>query len=758
MSLGLSRHLEPHFFVRRFPISDRPRFGPEQALRYAELLRELERPSADPAARVRLLSERALIEELGRRRSQAQATLAEAVELARAVSPELLCELRYEQAKLRYRLSDLSAAASELQTIADELPGTLLARRAQLVLGRVFLDQGLFGSAVRALEAGLRGDNTRSNLLSGHLDLAYAHLRESDAERAAAAIRTAEAQIQPGDHAVGAAVLYYDGWLQFGRGQLAAARASLERAREKCRDLSLADAPACCELSLAFLEFRCGRLAECLAGCERAAALTGPDSRPDFVIGPLLLRSRASMVRGHYAAAIEGYQRAGERSQALGRPNLECRALEGLAAVHALVGEVGPARAALTRSLELRRTISDRLGECGDLLGLSAVERAAGSFDRAWAALEEARTVALQLGSETKRARVEGEAAEIAMATGDLPAAARHAAEASALYQRLGSRPRLAILRCTEARILALQDRFEEALQAADDAAAVVADDPCRVFLAEALAARAWVLDDRGDAEAATRTLARASELAAQSGAEALIEELRSSAEEVREREFGRRLLERYLDPRVVARLLARKERRLAESLLQQVTILFSDIRDYTTVSEKLSPQEVVLLLNEHFDAMGEEVTRLGGVIDKFMGDAIMVLFGDPGRPRPDDAARAVQAAVAMVRRRDAMNVERLKLGLPAIRIGVGIHSGPAVLGHIGSRHRVSYTVIGDAVNVASRLEGATKQHGRAILVSEDVARATGQHCPVSEVGELALKGRQATVRVFAVDGVEASR
>ena len=157
-------------------------------------------------------------------------------------------------------------------------------------------------------------------------------------------------------------------------------------------------------------------------------------------------------------------------------------------------------------------------------------------------------------------------------------------------------------------------------------------------------------------------------------------------------------------------------------------------------------------MLNEHFEAMSEEVTRFGGVIDKFIGDAIMVVFGDPGRPRDDDAARAVQAAQAMVERRNAMNVNREAAGLPPIKIGVGIHVGPVVMGHIGSRRRVAYTVIGDAVNLASRLEAATKEYKRPILISEDVARAAGDLRLAEPIGEIPIRGRAAPVRVFAVE------
>jgi class 3 adenylate cyclase len=111
-----------------------------------------------------------------------------------------------------------------------------------------------------------------------------------------------------------------------------------------------------------------------------------------------------------------------------------------------------------------------------------------------------------------------------------------------------------------------------------------------------------------------------------------------------------------------------------------------------------------------------------------------------------------------MVRRRQAMNQVREAAGLLPIRIGVGVHVGPIIMGHIGSRHRLSYTVIGDPVNVAARLEEATKEHNRPILVSEDVALAPGQTLPIEEIGELNLKGRAAPVRVFAVGcGAECS-
>ena len=750
MRLSLARHLQPYGFFRRFPIAERPRFGPEHALRFAELLQEFATGPTDAERRARLLGERAAIEELAGRGEAALRSLAEAIELVSAHAPAVAQELRYQEAKLRSRLTDLAGAQGVLEAlVADPAVAPLLRRRAYLVLGRVELDQGRFASAIEALTNGLSGDNTRANIIAGNLDLVYAHYHEMGRERAHPILEAVQRMIEPGDRIGQAALAYYSGWLDFRR--LAAARASLELARDRSHDLPTKDPAACCELSLAFLEFRSGRLKECLGGCERVLALTGPDSRPDLPLSAQLLRGRALMIQGNYAAAIEQFHRAREGAAVRRMLGVESRAHEGLADVHALAGETTPAREAIAEGLRIHRATGNLLGECIGLLNLAWVERLSGATDGGLANLNAGQEIAVRIGNTIERARSETEFAEFCISSGNFAAAETAMAAAAELYQTIGSRPRLAMVRALQGRALSLQDRQAEALERIGEAEKLLEDDPCRIFLAEVLAARAEVIEDGGDREGATRLLAQASDLAAQCGADALAEEYRRSVEEVREREFARGLLERYLDARVVSRLLARPERRVADSIDQVAAVLFSDIRGYTSLSERLSPHEVVSMLNEHFGAMSEEVQRFGGVIDKFIGDAIMVIFGDPGCPRADDAARAVQAAVAMVRRRLAMNRERETAGLPPIRIGVGVHVGPMIMGHIGSRHRLSYTVIGDTVNVAARLEAATKEHHRPILVSEEIARAPGQSLPVEEIGALSLKGRASAVRVFAV-------
>jgi class 3 adenylate cyclase len=753
MRLSLARHLQPYGFFRRFPIAERPHFGPEHALRFAELLQEFAARPAAVADRARLLGERAVIEELAGRGDAARRSLAEAIELASGHAPALVQELRYQEAKLRYRLADLAGAQGTFAAlVADPEVPPLLRRRTFLILGRVELDQGRFASAIEALTRGLAGDNTRANLVAGHLDLAFAHIHEADRERAEQALATVGQLTEPGDRIGQAAIAYYTGWLNFRSWSLATARTSLELARDKSHDLPTKDPAACCELALALLEFRSGRLKECLTGCERLLDLTGPASRPDLPLSALLLRGRALLIQGSYAAAIEAFERAHERAALNRLPILEARAYEGLSDVHELAGEAAPARAALTESLRLRRASGDALGECIGLLNLARLERLDGATDLGLDALEAGQELARRIGNHIELGRAGIERAEFCIGTGDFAGAAAALAEAARLFDAMGSRPRAALVKASQAKVLSLQGRQAEALAHVSEAEKLIADDPCRIFLAEVLAVRADVLEDGGDRDSAIRLLAQANDLAMQCGAAALAEECRRSVEEVREREFARRLLERYLDARVVYRLLARPERRIADSIDQVAAVLFSDIRGYTTLSERLSPHEIVSMLNEHFGAMSEEVQRFGGFIDKFIGDAIMVVFGDPGNPRNDDPARAVQAAVAMVQRRQAMNREREAAGLLPIRIGVGVHVGPIIMGHIGSKHRLSYTVIGDTVNVAARLEAATKEHRRPILVSEDVARSAGQTVPVEEIGALSLKGRAAPVRVFAVE------
>jgi adenylate cyclase len=174
--------------------------------------------------------------------------------------------------------------------------------------------------------------------------------------------------------------------------------------------------------------------------------------------------------------------------------------------------------------------------------------------------------------------------------------------------------------------------------------------------------------------------------------------------------------------------------------------LLFSDIRGFTTLSETRSPQEVVELLNRYFTRQVEVIVRNGGALDKFIGDAIMAIWGAP----VDDARHAEHAVRCALEMSDALDEFRQELGElgTAFDIGIGIHSGPAVVGLIGSEQRREYTAIGDTVNLASRIEGLTKGVAR-VLVSEDTMRLCADAFDFVPRGLYKVKGRTQEVALF---------
>jgi adenylate cyclase len=218
----------------------------------------------------------------------------------------------------------------------------------------------------------------------------------------------------------------------------------------------------------------------------------------------------------------------------------------------------------------------------------------------------------------------------------------------------------------------------------------------------------------------------------------------------LRERDNLRTTFGKYMTRTVMDHLLAGKVELGGETL--RVTVLFTDIRSFSTISERMDAHALVSLLNEYFAEMVTIIMQEEGVVDKFIGDAIMAVFGAPVT-KEDDAERAVRAAVRMREALAELNQQLSKRGLPPIRAGVGIHTGEVVAGNIGSEARMEYTVIGDAVNVASRLEGATKDLGEDLLVSEDTRAQAGDAFAFRSLGELRVKGRHGPVRVYAVDG-----
>jgi len=185
----------------------------------------------------------------------------------------------------------------------------------------------------------------------------------------------------------------------------------------------------------------------------------------------------------------------------------------------------------------------------------------------------------------------------------------------------------------------------------------------------------------------------------------------------------------------------------------RRVAVLVCDIRSFTNISEKNKPENVVSFLNEYFTQMVDIIKSHGGSIDKFMGDAIMALFGAP-ISYEDNARRAVRAAVDMINNLPKIDSSKLILpdGYKEISIGIGIHYGEVILGSIGCADKKDYTVIGDSVNLASRMEGLTKLYGKHILISESVREELGTSIQTHKVDKVAVKGKKIPVWVYSVE------
>lgn len=241
--------------------------------------------------------------------------------------------------------------------------------------------------------------------------------------------------------------------------------------------------------------------------------------------------------------------------------------------------------------------------------------------------------------------------------------------------------------------------------------------------------------------------MARRTRRLVREGAEAAVQ-----AERTRQR-FGLYVSEELAEEALAAAHLRVGGRR------QPVAVLFSDLRSFTTYSEHSDPEALVSELNAYLDTMVRAARAHGGVVDKFIGDGIMIVFGVP-RGGPGDAARAIRAAEAMQRALAEHNARRAASGLPPFAHGIGVHYGPVVAGNIGNAERLQYTVVGDAVNAASRLQGATKEVGAPVLVSAqavEAARATGEPLPtLVPVGEVRVRGRAESLEAYRLE-VEAS-
>ena len=224
------------------------------------------------------------------------------------------------------------------------------------------------------------------------------------------------------------------------------------------------------------------------------------------------------------------------------------------------------------------------------------------------------------------------------------------------------------------------------------------------------------------------------------------------SVTEGREKRKVRKMLGQYVSPHMLSEI----ENSMGDVLKaevgtkEHVTILFSDIRGFTSISENETPERTVSMLNRYFSLWADAIFDEDGTIDKFVGDAVMALWGAPLK-RDDHPVRAVRAALRLLEKLPELNVELKESGYPEIRIGIGINTGFAILGNIGSEKKLDYTVIGDAVNLASRIEGLTKQYSCGILVSESTYDLVKDHFECEYVDKVNVKGKDKPVKIFKV-------
>ena len=219
---------------------------------------------------------------------------------------------------------------------------------------------------------------------------------------------------------------------------------------------------------------------------------------------------------------------------------------------------------------------------------------------------------------------------------------------------------------------------------------------------------------------------------------------------EGREKRKMKRLFGQYVSKDVYERLVANPDLARLGGQRRQMTVLFSDIRGFTTVSEKGQPEEIVAILNEYFTRMVDIVFAHKGTLDKFVGDMVMALFGAP-LDDPRHAEHAVDAALEMIRELNRLNAKWTAEGRPALDIGIGISTGPMIAGNIGSEAIMSYTVIGDAVNLGARLESLNKEYGTRIIISEATREALPGRYLFRPLGNVVVKGKTTPVAIFEV-------
>jgi adenylate cyclase len=221
---------------------------------------------------------------------------------------------------------------------------------------------------------------------------------------------------------------------------------------------------------------------------------------------------------------------------------------------------------------------------------------------------------------------------------------------------------------------------------------------------------------------------------------------------EGRQRLRVKREFARYLSPKVVDKILKNPDGLHLEGERKPLTVFFMDFAGFTSMSETLDPAELVKLVSEYHNEAAEEIFRTEGTVDKYIGDAIMAFWNDPIE-QPDHALRACLAAVAAQRRLKAFADQMKARGLPEMTARIGINTGIATVGNMGAQNQVNYTVMGDEVNLASRLEGVNKEFGTKIIASEATYLPAKDRLEARELALIKVKGKKQAVRIFELLG-----
>ena len=219
----------------------------------------------------------------------------------------------------------------------------------------------------------------------------------------------------------------------------------------------------------------------------------------------------------------------------------------------------------------------------------------------------------------------------------------------------------------------------------------------------------------------------------------------------LRERDKVKNLFNKFHGSSVTESLMA-SDKLETGGVRKHVVVLFSDVRDFTAISERSTPEQVVSMLNEYFSIMVRIVLQNGGIVDKFIGDAMMAIWGAPSTTG-NDAQVALKACLEMRKALGELNALRKSRGEFPIKIGIGLHCGEAISGNIGSAERMEFTVIGDTVNMASRIEASTKAFGTDLLVSDDLAKEVNGKFVLEVGGSTKVKGKAEPLKLYKCRG-----